>query len=68
MSNYLSDRDKACVAYLMGRITGVAEGLDDAGHDGAARLLVDVVALRKLLLPETGRPREEPEEFRTDPA
>jgi hypothetical protein len=61
MSNYFTEADRANVAYLLGRATATAEGFEDAGYDGAARLVVDLVALRKLLLPETGRPRGTPE-------
>jgi hypothetical protein len=59
MSGYFSEKDKACVAYLLGRLTAHAEdSLDTHGADSDQRHLDDLVALRKLLLPETGRPRD----------
>jgi hypothetical protein len=63
----MTEKDKACVAYLLGRLTAHAEAMaDDPGGDANDRHLNDLVALRKLLLPETGRPRE-PDPDAADP-
>ncbi len=58
MSNYLPDRDKLRVAYLLGVIAGLAEVLNDEGTTTTTALRVAVDELTTVLLPPSTDPRD----------